>query len=70
MTEQTCECPSGNHGHKAGECDKPATREDKRCDPCREAEEKEAMQAVETPGDQPGQAGGMFTDVKSGWHVR
>src|SRR5262245_6038884 len=46
MTEQRCECPSTNHGHKPNECHKAATREDKRCDACREAEAKEATDDV------------------------
>src|SRR5262245_66024923 len=46
MTEQRCECPSTNHGHKPNECHKAATREDKRCDDCREAEAKEATDDV------------------------
>jgi hypothetical protein len=45
MTEQ-CECPSTNHGHKPNECHKAATGEDKRCDDCREAEAKEAMDDI------------------------
>ena len=45
--EQKCECRSDRHDHKAGECDKPATREDKRCDDCREAE-AEAKAATES----------------------
>jgi 4-diphosphocytidyl-2C-methyl-D-erythritol kinase len=46
MTEQRCECPSTNHGHEPNECHKAATSEDKRCDECREAEAKEAMDDV------------------------
>jgi hypothetical protein len=38
--------PIQHHGHKAGECAKPATHDDKRCDPCREAESKEATDAI------------------------
>src|SRR5262245_4168162 len=45
MTER-CECPSPNHGHEPNECHKAATSEDKRCDDCREAEAKEAMDDV------------------------
>jgi hypothetical protein len=38
MTEQKCECPSDRHNHKAGECSKPATGPDQRCDDCRKEE--------------------------------
>jgi hypothetical protein len=35
-----------NHGHKSKECRKAATREDNRCDDCREAEAEEATDDV------------------------
>ena len=46
MIEQRCECPSTDHGHKPNECHKAATREDKRCDDCRDAGVEEAVDAV------------------------
>ena len=32
--EQTCQCPTETHGHKAGKCGKPATGPDRMCKPC------------------------------------
>jgi hypothetical protein len=64
MVEQKCKCPTRGHGHAPGQCDKPATREDERCDVCRDLEAKQAAEAVQM-GNQPSASTGMTDAVSS-----
>jgi hypothetical protein len=66
VVEQKCECPSGTHGHMAGECSRPATRPDQRCDTCRdEAATEEMLMVKEEPIHEPSRHRGLSDAVRS-----
>jgi hypothetical protein len=65
IMEETCRCQTEAHGHKRGECGKPATKPDGLCKECYDEAAAEQAEKAITPLSEPTRAAGLSEAIKS-----